>query len=125
MKKIAIDCRMINNSGIGTYLREILPYLLETQNQFLLIGNREKLKEFLEYKNVELLECDIKIFSLEELFFFPVKPINQCDIYYSPNFNIALGIKIPIYLTIHDVIFLDMPELTSKLGYIVRKFYIN
>ena len=119
MKKIAIDCRMINNSGIGTYLREILPYLLETQNQFLLIGNREKLKEFLEYKNVELLECDIKIFSLEELFFFPVKPINQCDIYYSPNFNIALGIKIPIYLTIHDVIFLDMPELTSKLGYIV------
>lgn len=123
MKKIAIDCRMINNSGIGTYLREILPYLLETQNQFLLIGNREKLKEFLEYKNVELLECDIKIFSLEELFFFPVKPINQCDIYYSPNFNIALGIKIPIYLTIHDVIFLDMPELTSKLGYIVRKFY--
>lgn len=123
MKKIAIDCRMINNSGIGTYLREILPYLLETQNQFLLIGNREKLKEFLEYKNVELLECDIKIFSLEELFFFPVKPINQCDIYYSPNFNIALGIKILIYLTIHDVIFLDMPELTSKLGYIVRKFY--
>lgn len=122
-EKNRIDCRMINNSGIGTYLREILPYLLETQNQFLLIGNREKLKEFLEYKNVELLECDIKIFSLEELFFFPVKPINQCDIYYSPNFNIALGIKIPIYLTIHDVIFLDMPELTSKLGYIVRKFY--
>lgn len=30
MKKIAIDCRMINNSGIGTYLREILSYLLET-----------------------------------------------------------------------------------------------
>jgi|UniRef100_UPI003FEF7FE0 glycosyltransferase involved in cell wall biosynthesis len=123
MKKIAIDCRMINNSGIGTYLREILPYLLETENQFLLIGNREKLKEFLEYKNVELLEYDIKTFSIKELFFFPVKSINQCDIYYSPNFNIALGINIPIYLTIHDVIFLDMPELTSKLGYIVRKFY--
>ena len=66
MKKIAIDCRMINNSGIGTYLREILPYLLETENQFLLIGNREKLKEFLEYKNVELLEYDIKTFSIKE-----------------------------------------------------------
>lgn len=123
MKKIAIDCRMINNSGIGTYLREILPYLLETQNEFLLIGTREKLKEFLEYKNVKLLECNIKIFSFKELFCFPVKSINQCDIYYSPNFNIALGIKIPIYLTIHDVVFLDMPELTSKIGYIVRKFY--
>lgn len=123
MKKIAIDCRMINNSGIGTYLREILPYLLETQNKFLLIGNKEKLKEFLKYENTELLECNTKIFSLRELFLFPIKRINQCDIYYSPNFNIALGIKIPKYLTIHDVIFLDMPELTSKLGYIIRKFY--
>ena len=123
MKKIAIDCRMINNSGVGTYLREILPYLLETQNKFLLIGNKEKLKEFLKYGNTEILECDIKIFSLQELFLFPVKKINQCDVYYSPNFNIALGIKVPIYLTIHDVIFLDMPELTSKLGYIIRKFY--
>lgn len=123
MKKIAIDCRMINNSGIGTYLREILPYLLETQNKFLLIGNKEKLKEFLKYENTEILECNIKIFSLQELFLFPIRKINQCDVYYSPNFNIALGIKIPIYLTIHDVIFLDMPELTSKLGYIIRKFY--
>lgn len=123
MKKIAIDCRMINNSGIGTYLREILPYLLETQNKFLLIGNKEKLKEFLEYENIEILECNIKIFSLQELFLFPVKKINQCDLYYSPNFNIALGIKVPIYSTIHDVIFLDMPELTSKLGGILRKIY--
>lgn len=123
MKKIAIDCRMINNSGIGTYLREILPYLLETQNKFLLIGNKEKLKGVLEYENIEILECNIKIFSLQELFLFPVKKINQCDLYYSPNFNIALGIKVPIYLTIHDVIFLDIPELTSKLGYIIRKFY--
>ena len=123
MKKIAIDCRMINNSGIGTYLREILPYLLGTQNKFLLIGNKEKLKEFLKYKNIELLECDIKVFSLQELFLFPVNKINQCDIYYSPNFNISLGIKVPIYLTIHDVIFFDMPELTSKLGGILRKIY--
>ncbi|MBM6823040.1 glycosyltransferase family 1 protein, partial [Fusobacterium mortiferum] len=122
MKKIVIDCRLIGNSGIGTYLREILPYLLKTKNKFFLIGKKEKLKEFLGYKNVELLECDIKIFSLKELFYFPhIKIINKCDIYYSPNFSISLWIKIPIYLTIHDVIFLDMPELTSKLEYIVRK----
>ena len=78
MKKIVIDCRLIGNSGIGTYLREILPYLLKTKNKFFLIGKKEKLKEFLGYKNVELLECDIKIFSLKELFYFPhIKIINK------------------------------------------------
>ena len=123
MKKIAIDCRMINSSGIGTYLKGILPYLLESNNKFLIIGNKEELQEFLKYKNVEFQECNIKIFSIKELINFPIEQINKCDIFYTPNFNIPLGIKIPIYLTIHDIIFLDMPELTSKIGYYLRKFY--
>lgn len=123
MKKIVIDCRMINNSGIGTYLREILSYLLETNNYFLLLGKRKELINYLTNKNIEILECDIEAFSLKELLFFPIKKVNECDIYYSPNFNISLGIRIPIYLTIHDVIFLDMPELSTKLGYYIRKIY--
>ena len=32
--KIAIDCRMINSSGIGTYLSGILPYLLKEKHKF-------------------------------------------------------------------------------------------
>lgn len=123
MKKIAIDCRMINSSGIGTYLKGILPYLLGTNNKFLIIGNKEELQKFLKYENVEFQECNIKIFSIKELINFPIEQINKCDIFYTPNFNIPLGIKIPIYLTIHDIIFLDMPELTSKIGYYLRKFY--
>ncbi|MGL5901822.1 MAG: glycosyltransferase family 4 protein, partial [Cetobacterium sp.] len=121
--KIAIDCRMYSSSGIGTYIREILPYMLETNNKFLLIGNSEELKEFKTLKNVEIQECKIPIFSPREVFLFPVKKINECDIFYTPNYNIPGGIKISIYSTIHDVIFLDMPELTSKLGYLIRKIF--
>lgn len=34
--KIAIDCRMYNSSGIGTYLQGILPHLLaEQKNNYL------------------------------------------------------------------------------------------
>ncbi|MDY4006926.1 glycosyltransferase family 4 protein [Fusobacterium varium] len=121
--KIAIDCRMINSSGIGTYLSAILPYMLEEKHKFLLIGCKEKLIKFGKKDNVEILNCDIKIFSLKEFLFFPTKQINNCDIYYTPNFNIPKGIKIPIYSTILDVIFLDMPELTSKIGYLIRKYF--
>lgn len=121
--KIAIDCRMYGLSGIGVYLREILPYILNTKNNFLLLGEKDKLREYEKFKNVEIFECNIPIFSIKELLFFPVKEINKCDIFYTPNYNIPSKIKIPIYLTIHDVIFLDMPELTSKFGYLVRKIY--
>lgn len=124
--KIAIDCRMYKSSGIGTYIREILPYLLETDNEFLLIGNEEELKKFKYNKKVKICECNIKIFTINEIIKFPIKEINKCDIFYTPYFNIPGRIKVPIFSTIHDVIFLDMPELTNKLGYIIRKiFYIR
>lgn len=122
--KIAIDCRMYNSSGIGTYIREILPYIVEkTTNEFLLIGKKEELKEYEKCKNIKIQNCDVPIFSFKEIFLFPTKEINECDIFYTPNYNIPGNIKIPIYSTIHDIIFLDMPELTSKLGYIIRKIF--
>ena len=36
-----------------------------------------------------------------------------------------MGIKVPIYVFIHDVVFLDIKELTSKVGYYIRKYYIK
>lgn len=122
--KIAIDCRMYKSSGIGTYIREILPYLLENKNnKFLLIGFQKDLEDYKNYENVEIQICEIPIFSIKEFLMFPVKKINKYDIFYTPNYNIPGKIKIPIYSTIHDVLFLDMPELTSKLGYLIRKFF--
>jgi len=128
---IAIDCRMLNASGIGVYLRGCLPFFLQSDNNFLLIGDSKKLFD-LSYlfnnKNIEIADCKIKTFSLSELFFFPIKilgKINKADCYYSPFFNIPCGIKIPIYTTIHDIIFPDMPELSSKLGLVVRMWFFR
>lgn len=125
MKKIAIDCRMYGNSGIGTYIREILEYLIKEDKQYLLIGNIEKLKHFKSEK-VKILECNIPPFSIKEFIFFPVKEINKYDLFYTPNYNIPGGIKIPIYSTIHDVVFLDIPELVkSKFGRFIRKYFLK
>ncbi|MCL2242951.1 MAG: glycosyltransferase family 4 protein [Treponema sp.] len=60
--------------------------------------------------------------------FFPakiLKNINNSNIFYSPFFNIPRGIKIPVYITIHDIIFLDIPEIASKAGVAVRKWFFR
>jgi glycosyltransferase involved in cell wall biosynthesis len=117
---------MIDASGVGVYLRECLPYLLDSPHSFMLLGDKEKLVSFsTNYQNIEVIHCTIKPFSFRELIAFPLKKlINQTYLFYSPYFNIPDGITVPIYTTIHDIIFLDMPQLTSKIGLTVRmRFY--
>jgi glycosyltransferase involved in cell wall biosynthesis len=119
---------MLNASGIGVYLRGILPFFLQSQNYFLLLGNTAQLNSFASNANVKIIECKVKPFSLNELFFFPQKiisKINSADIYYSPFFNIPCGIKIPVYITIHDIIFPDMPQLSSKAGLAARMWFFR
>jgi glycosyltransferase involved in cell wall biosynthesis len=125
---IAVDCRMLDASGIGIYLRECLPWFLESGNKFLLLGDTEKLARIsAPYQNIEILDCNnIKPFSIRELFAFPqkiIKKINKTSLFYSPYFNIPGGITIPVYTTMHDIIFPDMPELTSKPGLMARMWF--
>lgn len=121
MVKIAIDCRMINKSGIGVYLSNILMYWMNNTNLSLcLIGDKYELKKLPLNTNCKIIDCKLPIFSAVEMISFPVKEVNACDIYYSPNFNIPIGIKIPIYLTIHDLVFLDNKESVSAIGRFLR-----
>lgn len=107
--KIAVDVRMSGKSGIGAFIDSMLPTLKTGA-------------EVVEIKP------DIKPFSLKEMFFFPkdeLKKINECDAFFSPYCNVpgrifSRGIKVPIFTTIHDVIFLDLP-LAGKLGTLLRK----
>jgi len=124
---VAVDCRCADSSGIGVYLRGVLPWFLGSGNRFLLLGNRERLAEMAGgASNAEIAECNIKPFSLRELLFFPArlrKLINRCALYWTPYFNIPGGIKVPVCVTIHDIIFLDMPGITSKAGLAARRFF--
>jgi glycosyltransferase involved in cell wall biosynthesis len=126
-KTITVDCRHIDSSGVGVYIRECLPYFLKSNNNFVLLGDAKKLLPIAVNKeNVKIVECNIKPFSVKELFLFPakiLKIINSTDVYYTPFFNIPHNIKIPIFTTIHDIIFPDMPYLTSKTGLFVRMLF--
>ncbi len=123
--KIAIDCRMIGSGGIGSYVSELIPYFLEN-NECLLLGTHEQCMEFVRLANVEFCFCDVKPFSRQEMFSFPkevLDKIHQYEIYFTPYCNIPGGIKIPVFSTIHDVVFLDVPGLTGFFGRLGRKFF--
>jgi glycosyltransferase involved in cell wall biosynthesis len=126
---VAVDCRHIDSSGIGVYLRETLPFLLNSENNFLLLGEEKRLEVFRQkFNNVTVIGCTIKPFSLRELLLFPKhlsQKINASDIFFSPYFNIPCGIRIPVFTTIHDIVFPDMPELVSKTGLKARMFFFR
>ena len=124
--KICIDCRHINSSGVGVYLKGCLEYFINSNNTIILLGNEALIKSQIKYPDIDIIQCSVKPFSIQEMLFFPgeiLGKINKFDIYYSPYFNIPNGIKIPVFTTIHDIVFPDMPELTSSIGLTARMFF--
>ena len=124
--RIAIDCRMSGKSGIGTFLDSILPYFNTKENELLLLGLESIPSSFSFPEKAKTLPCTINTFSIKEMFFFPRKllnEINKCDVYFTPYCNIPCGINIPIYSTIHDIVFLDMPNIAGRAGTFIRKMF--
>lgn len=123
--RLAIDCRMLGSGGIGSYLCGLLPSFL-AEHHCLLIADREQCAAFRSHPNAECCECAVPPFSLAELCFFPrgiAQKINECDAYFTPYCNIPCGIHVPVFATIHDIVFLDVPGLTSVIGRLVRKWF--
>lgn len=121
--KVALDARMSGKSGIGSYFDSLLPYFIEAFD-CVLIGDGERLAKYREKALV--IDCKVKVFSLRDTFFFPkkiLKEINSCALFYSPYCNIPAGVKVRVFLTIHDVVFLDVARLASKVGVVARKWF--
>lgn len=123
--KIAIDCRLIGQSGIGTFIENVVCEIIKhKEHEFILIGDLFILKEFTRQENCKIVECTYRSFSLKELFLFPTGIVNKCDAFFTPNFNIPLGIKIPISCTIHDIVFFDTKNFGTPLYRFIIKRYI-
>lgn len=118
MLKIVIDARMINNSGIGTYMQNMVPNLIKNY-ELILLGRGVELKKFLWSKQTQIVDFNIPIYSIGEQLMAPFI-IPTCDIFLSPHYNIPI---LPIrakkrLVIIHDVYHLAFNKtlsLTQKL----------
>lgn len=101
---------MIHHSGIGTYLKNLLP-LIKDQYDTVLLGAAADFEKFSWAKNIELIETASPIYSLKEQFELP-RNIPPSDCFWSPHYNIPLRlIKARKRLvTVHDVFHLAFYE---------------
>lgn len=103
MLNIVIDARMIFSSGIGTYLQNIIPYMVNNY-EVTLIGSTKDFDLFSWRTKVKVIELDAPIYSIKEQIKLYVN-VPKCDIFWSPHYNIPI---LPIsaryrIVTIHDV----------------------
>lgn len=102
--KLVIDIRLINASGIGTYLKNVLPGILHAFDEVVVLGNIQEIQLFEWSKSVEIIAFNAKIYSIKEQIQYPFI-IPKCDILWCPFFNVPLfPVKAKkIVTTIHDV----------------------
>ncbi len=121
--KLVVDLRLINSSGIGTYLKNIIPEIIDFFDDVVVLGNYKELANFNWSHKVEIIPFDDDIYSLsEQLHYSKIIPI--CDLFWSPHFNAPLfGIKARKRLvTIHDVNHLANPTYYSFAKRIFAKY---
>lgn len=111
--RIGFDARMISHSGIGTYIRGILPYLTaDGQFDFTLFGNLSKIQDY----DARKVLSDSPIYSIKEQIAFPsLLKRNPVDLLHVPHYNAPLGYSGKMVVTVHDLIHLRFPP--SRLAY--------
>ncbi len=101
MIDLCVDARMAFSSGIGTFIRGILPFLNQPPFRMILLG--------------EEIPFNAPIYSIREQVLFPIK-IPKCDLFWSPHYNVPL---LPIrakrrIATIHDVCHLVFGSVAER-----------
>jgi len=125
MLKLTIDFRMHNASGIGTYIKNIVPFLVD-KFKIVLLGKESEIKQYAWSNKVKIIECNSTIYSIKEQFEL-VEKIPKCDIFWSPHYNIPL---LPIrakkrVVTIHDVFHLAFYDSLNFKQKLYAKLLIN
>lgn len=118
--KIAIDARMVEMSGIGTYIQ----HLLDSGMYDIALGNDEKLAK---YNINNVIEFDSKIYGIKEQLKFPYKKLKKLkpDILHIPHYNIPIFYRGKMIVTIHDLTHQIYTEfLPNKFAYFYARFMV-
>jgi glycosyltransferase involved in cell wall biosynthesis len=112
MLSVTIDLRLINASGIGTYLTNLIPGVISAfpKAKFNLLGKKEELLKvkYLDAPNIHIINFNSPIYSIsEQIEFLKIIP-SDTNLFWSPHYNIPLFYKGKLLVTVHDVFHLVM-----------------
>ena len=126
MDKIAIDARMINSSGIGTVIQNVLKRIINLRKNtlFYVLGPSEMLAKypFLCNDRVKCINCIAPIYSISEQFEIIKKIPNDTNLLWTPHYNVPIFYSGKLLVTIHDVFHLAMPQYVKGIH---KKLYAH
>jgi glycosyltransferase involved in cell wall biosynthesis len=124
---LCVDARMINNSGIGVYIKYFVRKLLSAkQYEVVLLGDKVVLSTIFDQNLYRLVEVSFPIYSVKEQLKLPLL-VPECDLFWSPHYNVPiLPIKAKKHLvTIPDVYHLAFFQTLSIAQRVYAKLVLN
>ncbi len=126
MKEICVDARMAFHSGIGTYIRHLLPHLKSAFPSLRVLTSPALLHKWPSLSHYDLILYNALPYSAGEQAAYPFK-VPSCDLFWSPHYNIPL---LPIrakkrLVTIHDTCHLAFSAQLSLSKKVYAKTLIN
>jgi glycosyltransferase involved in cell wall biosynthesis len=109
---------MIEHSGIGAYLRALLPHIVEVGKlaglNFTFIGPAEKLAQHPYIRNCgEIYDYSAPIYCLREQLAFP--RLRDVRATHFPHYNVPLRLRGSFFVTVHDIIPLVCERYRGRL----------
>jgi glycosyltransferase involved in cell wall biosynthesis len=98
---------MMWSSGIGSYIRYLVPYILDAypDNRFYLLGRPQDQANWdgFQKANVSWISMKAPIYSIfEQLEIFEKTPL-ETDLFWAPHYNVPVFRKSKLLVTVHDV----------------------
>lgn len=121
-RMIAIDARMIEMSGIGTYIQHLMGQGIYDYA----LGKEEEIRKY--DKEVNVIPYDAPIYSVKEQLCFPNREVRRAGIQliHFPHYNVPISYRGEFVVTVHDLTHIIKPEfLGNKIKYWYAKFLMS
>jgi glycosyltransferase involved in cell wall biosynthesis len=120
-KVVAIDARMIEHSGIGTYLRNLLESLAAIENEYAFDVHcpRKEALRGLPLDRFRFVPAKSPIYSLSEQWEM-ARLARHAQVLHSPHYNAPLLYRGSLVVTIHDLTHITDPTFKGTLA---ARFY--
>ncbi len=126
--RIGIDARLIGQTGVGRYIRNLIENLAEIDknNNYVLFVRNKDLEEFKKWKmrngKWKIVIADISWHSVKEQFKFKnILNEENLDLVHFPYFSVPIFYNKPFVVTIHDLILHHYP--TGKASTLPTPIY--
>ena len=121
-KLIGIDARMIEMSGIGTYIQHLMGRGIYDYA----VGDETQIRKY--DKDVQVIHFDAPIYGLKEQLFYPNHAIENAGIslMHFPHYSVPVTYRGDYVVTVHDLTHIVFPEfLGRKIKYYYAKLLMG